>query len=239
LADLIQLQCGNRVRVAVSVRSEGREGHLFFDDGQIVHAVAGERVGEEAVFEILGWTTGTFGQSAEAWPDEPSVTGAWQHLLLTAAQKRDEAQAGFPTVSTARFVAVKKPPAPALVTSKASELVTSLPRPSRKAPQPETDQVNEGAWAAIGWLSSVHCAARLDDSGNVLESRGDAQELSGLAVYVRRLADLMGENLGQAGFRGFECRSESSWLVLFVDAPGSYIVASTTAPQELRSLYRS
>jgi hypothetical protein len=109
LADLIQLECGNRNHSAVSVDSDGREGHLFFDDGQIVHARAGDRVGEAAVFEILDWTTGTFAPSTLPWPITPTVTSTWQQLLLRAAQRRDEQQPAFAAASTSRLRAVREP----------------------------------------------------------------------------------------------------------------------------------
>jgi hypothetical protein len=227
----------------VSVRSEERDGHLFFDDGQIVHAIAGGHAGEEAVFEILNWTTGTFGKSAEPWPDQPSVTNSWQFLLLTAAQRRDEMQQGFPAVSTSRLMAVKKvlSSLPSPEVGRAAEAAMSLPRPPRKAPAPPPAQapVREGPWGVVYSAPTVVRAVRFDESGHALEMRGDGQQLLLLAVYVRSLAELMGENLGQAGFRAFECRSESSSLVLFTDAPGSHIIAETTAMGELRPLYRA
>lgn len=109
LADLIQLECSTRARNAVSVHSEGREGHLFFDDGQIVHAIANGLEGESAVFELLGWTTGTFGVSSAPWPAAPTVTNTWQQLLLSAAQRRDEQQRDLPGVSQSRLKAVRSP----------------------------------------------------------------------------------------------------------------------------------
>jgi len=242
LADLIQLQCGSRARAAVSVRSEERDGHLFFDDGQIIHAIAGGRLGEEAVFEILNWTTGTFGKSAEPWPEQPSVTSNWQYLLLTAAQRRDETQQGFPAVSTSRLMAVKKvlSSLPSPEVGRAAEAAMSLPRPPRKAPAtPAQAPVREGPWGVVYSAPTVVRAVRFDESGHTLEMRGDGQQLLGLAVYVRSLAELMGENLGQGGFRAFECRSESTSLVLFADTPGSHIIAETTAMGELRPLYRA
>jgi hypothetical protein len=45
---------------------------------------------------------------------------------------------------------------------------------------------------------------------------------------------LIGVSAGQTGFRAFECRTGGTDLVLFVDAPGSYVIASTTAASELR-----
>jgi hypothetical protein len=240
LADLIQLQCSTRARAAMSVYSDGREGHLFFDDGQIVHAVAADQIGDEAVYEILNWTTGTFGKSTETWPDSPSVTTTWQHLLLSAAQRRDEMQQGFPAASTSRLVAVKKvlsslPPPP---TAKVAEPAPTLPRPARRLPAGSIAP-KERPWVVVNALPGVVCAARFDETGKALETRGDAARLLELAVYVRQVAQLMGENLGQSDFRAFECRSESSSWVVFADSTRSHIAVETTALNDVRTLYRS
>lgn len=240
LADLIQLQCSTRARAAVSVCSDGREGHLFFDDGQIVHAAAAEQAGDEAVYEILNWTAGTFGKSTEPWPDTPSVTTTWQHLLLSAAQRRDEMQQGLPGASTSRLMAVKKvlsslPPPP---TSKVMETAPILPRPARRLPAASAAP-KERPWAVVNALPGVICAARFDESGKALETRGDSAQLLGLAVYVRQVAELMGENLGQSGFHAFECRSEGSAWVVFADSPRSHIAVEATELNELRTLYRA
>lgn len=240
LADLIQLQCSNRARVGVAVRSKTREGHLFFDNGQMVHAVAGRLVGEDAVFDMLDWNTGTFSESSEPWPAKPTITSSWQQVLLLAAQRRDERQPAFPAASTARLVAVKRPVS-SMPNSPTAELADATQDPLQR----DSDRVQSGSsrpgeslFQLDNGLNSVICAARFDDAGNLLEMRGDAHELTALAVYLRRFADLLGECAGQEGFRSFECRSGGADLALFVDAPGSYVLVSTTDLSELRRFYR-
>lgn len=242
LADLIQLQCSNRVRVAVSVRSEHREGHLFFDEGQIVHAIAGRLVGEDAVFEVLNWTTGTFGESNEPWPATPTVTSSWQQVLLLAAQRRDEQEPGFPGAgSSARLVAVKRVPTPMPKppSSRLSDISQHPPSSTPKVSLAPSASAKESLFQLDSESDSVICAARFDDAGNLLEMRGDAHDLTVLAVYLRRLAQLIGASAGQEGFYAFECRTAGKDLVLFVDAPGSYVIAATTAMSDLRRFYRA
>lgn len=239
LADLIQLQCSNRARVGVAVRSKTREGHLFFDNGQMVHAVAGRLVGEDAVFDMLDWNTGTFSESSEPWPAKPTITSSWQQVLLLAAQRRDERQPAFPAASSARLVAVKRPAStPSSPTAELADATQDpLQRDSDRV-QSSSSRPRESLFQLDNGLNSVVCAARFDDAGNLIEMRGDAHELTALAVYLRRFADLLGECAGQEGFRSFECRSGGADLALFVDAPGSYVIVSTTDLSELRRFYR-
>lgn len=240
LADLIQLQCSNRARVGVAVRSKTREGHLFFDNGQMVHAIAGRLVGEDAVFDMLEWNTGTFSESNEPWPAKPTITSSWQQVLLSAAQRRDERQPAFPATSTARLVAVKRPAA-SVPSGPSGELSDAPPDSAQRGGDRSfvaSSRPRESVFQLDNGLNSVICAARYDDAGNLLEMRGDAHELTALALYLRRFADLLGECAGQEGFRSFECRSGGTDLALFVDAPGSYVIVSTTDLTELRRFYR-
>jgi hypothetical protein len=240
LADLIQLQCSNRARVGVAVRSKTREGHLFFDNGQMVHAVAGRFVGEDAVYDMLEWNTGTFSESNEPWPAKPTISSSWQQLLLLAAQRRDERQPAFPAASTARLVAVKRPTSstPSAPAGELSDTVYDAIQRDGDRLQNPSSRPRESVFQLDNGLNAVICAARFDDAGNLLEMRGDAHELTALAVYLRRFADLLGECAGQEGFRFFECRSGGTDLALFVDAPGSYVIVSTTDLSELRRFYR-
>ena len=68
LADLIQINCHNRIRGAFRVSSGEKDGLLFFDAGQLVHAVAGDREGLEAMVVMLGWRGGNIEPCAVPWP---------------------------------------------------------------------------------------------------------------------------------------------------------------------------
>ena len=90
LADLVQLECSARTTRAIRVTSSQGIGYLFFDRGEIVHAVTGDASGEGAAFEILSWHEGTFEPCQLRVPDERSIVASHQHLLLRAAQALDE-----------------------------------------------------------------------------------------------------------------------------------------------------
>jgi Domain of unknown function (DUF4388) len=96
LWDLVQLSCGGRARGAACIRSGLRIGHLYFADGQIVHATIGDLDGERAALDILSWQDGTWHSCDMPWPARPSITTTWQGLLLRAAQEEDEARDGRP-----------------------------------------------------------------------------------------------------------------------------------------------
>ena len=90
LPSLVQIMCLEHRRLALVVKRPGEEGRIFFADGQIIHAQAGSLVGEEAVYQLLGWTSGAFCVSNHVQPPRRTVTAPWNHLLLEGARRLDE-----------------------------------------------------------------------------------------------------------------------------------------------------
>lgn len=91
----------NRFAGLVKVTQQGREGHLHFVDGEIVHAEAEGQSGELAVGEILCWPEGAF----EAFPNTTTLKRTIQkrisHLLLDAHRVLDERQRHAPPPAAA------------------------------------------------------------------------------------------------------------------------------------------
>jgi hypothetical protein len=92
LFDLVQLECLAGTHHVVRVISRSQTGYLYFDTGNLVHAVCRSLQGEAAAIEILGWENGLFEPCDVPWPNVPSITKRWQNLLLLVAQVRDEAR---------------------------------------------------------------------------------------------------------------------------------------------------
>jgi hypothetical protein len=90
MADLIQLECTRGLTRAVRVMAGTNTGFLYFDQGQLVHAIAGPLRGEDAAREILTWAGGTVRPSDSYWVKPPTIQLSWQALLISAAQAQDE-----------------------------------------------------------------------------------------------------------------------------------------------------
>lgn len=90
LFDLIQFECMDREPKALRVNAQGRVGMLYFRDGNLVHAVAGDLVGENAVRAMLGWRDGQVVHTSAAWPAHETIASTWQSVLLHAATAQDE-----------------------------------------------------------------------------------------------------------------------------------------------------
>ncbi|HXP89295.1 MAG TPA: DUF4388 domain-containing protein, partial [Fibrobacteria bacterium] len=63
-----------------------------FDKGRMRHGQTGEKSGEDALLEILRWTTGIFRFQDEPMLLEPNIFGETMAVLLDALRKFDEIQ---------------------------------------------------------------------------------------------------------------------------------------------------
>jgi two-component system chemotaxis response regulator CheB len=90
LNDLIQLCCQAAINTAIRVSKSEKEGMIFIRDGEIVHAVCADHVGENAFYEILCWKSGRFETLGEIFIPDVSISKNWHHLLMDAARRMDE-----------------------------------------------------------------------------------------------------------------------------------------------------
>lgn len=90
LPDLIQMNCLSQITTALYVKKENREGVIYFEDGQISHAQVGTLEGEEALFTILSWQSGSFRFVGGEKAPTSSIATNWEYLLIEGMRKADE-----------------------------------------------------------------------------------------------------------------------------------------------------
>jgi DNA-binding response OmpR family regulator len=90
LPDLIQMNCLSQISTALYVKKESREGVIYFEDGQIPHAQVGALEGEEALFTILSWQSGSFRFVGGEKAPKRTVSSNWEYLLIEGMRKADE-----------------------------------------------------------------------------------------------------------------------------------------------------
>ncbi len=88
--DLLQsLDMGHKT-CALTLSNNGDRCQMFFNDGQINHAIYGELKGDDAVFKVLSWTGGNFEINFSGSSPEQTVTRSTQGLLLEGLRLLDE-----------------------------------------------------------------------------------------------------------------------------------------------------
>jgi hypothetical protein len=95
LADILQFISTNGKTGAFVVTYSGQEITLFFREGQICHALAGEMDGENALFAAMAAESGRFHfDETDEIPEENTIDGNTQFLILEALRQIDESRGG-------------------------------------------------------------------------------------------------------------------------------------------------
>ncbi len=91
--DLMQSLEMGRKTCALVLTNEDQRCEVFFNEGQINHALYGELTGDEAVYKTLTWPegVGTFHIDFSAASDEQTTTRSTQGLLMEGLRLLDEA----------------------------------------------------------------------------------------------------------------------------------------------------
>jgi DNA-binding MarR family transcriptional regulator len=90
LSDVLQLiHIGRRTGVLVII-SDGQRAEIFFQDGEAVHAILGDVIGEQAVYKVFNWSRGKFDFEAKIVPTPKTITVGSQNLILEATRRIDE-----------------------------------------------------------------------------------------------------------------------------------------------------
>jgi DNA-binding response OmpR family regulator len=89
--DLLQsLELGHKT-CALILTNDGEKCDLYFTDGQITHATYGKLRGDDAVYKVLTWPTGSFQLDFNGRSPEHSCTRSTQGLLMEGLRLIDEA----------------------------------------------------------------------------------------------------------------------------------------------------
>src|SRR3954471_3600172 len=95
IADIIQLKCMSGATTGIEFTGpNGEKGRVYFDRGQVRHAVAGELEGLAAFNQIMTWKGGRISE-VPADLSHPTIDLDWQVLVMEATRKLDEERAAL------------------------------------------------------------------------------------------------------------------------------------------------
>lgn len=199
LYDLIQIECTRRSQCCLEVVSGHRRGHLYFDHGQVIHAICDDAVGEEAVHRMLTWRTGSVDPVARPWPRHETIRASWQALLMTAAHTIDETARATPSAAPPPVAGRPVPVAPL---PPDSGLHRAPPRPASPIPDPWQQR------------EDIVDLVFTDQGGQRHDGRGETVALAETGAYVMHLAALIAVNLGMESVRGVDARMGDTRLLV-------------------------
>src|SRR6266852_5318544 len=90
--DLMQSLEMGRKSCKLSLSNQGDKCEMYFQEGQVSHAVYGSLTGDPAVFKVLGWTGGNFQINFEGKTGKQTTTLNTQGLLMEGLRMLDESR---------------------------------------------------------------------------------------------------------------------------------------------------
>jgi hypothetical protein len=94
IADLVQVLNICRKTGLLRLSRGLASASLYFDDGEIRHAEAGHRTGEEAFYLLMGWTDAAFAFESGVRAAAASLAPPTMTLLMEALRRIDESRRG-------------------------------------------------------------------------------------------------------------------------------------------------
>lgn len=96
LTDILQVLSVNRKTCTLYLRKGNERGEISLQDGQVVDARTGDRVGEEAFFALLDWDGADFFIGSATPSDVPKTIQKDFHSLILEWMEHREAEARIP-----------------------------------------------------------------------------------------------------------------------------------------------
>lgn len=96
----VQMIAIERETCALDVRAEGRQGVLFFVEGDLCDAVLDDLRGEEAAIAILGWDVADVETHSIAESPRRSINAPLTFVLLEAMRRKDELSSAPPRAAS-------------------------------------------------------------------------------------------------------------------------------------------
>ena len=95
LASIVQINCEERNKAQLLLNYQGQSGTIFFRDGEMIHAEANGKTGEEAVYQLLEWEDGSFQLKMGAEPSLQTIETPWSGVILEGMRRIDESTAAW------------------------------------------------------------------------------------------------------------------------------------------------
>jgi len=90
LPDIIQLVSVSGKTGKFTLSRDQERGFIYLKNGQMVHAIVGDLIGEEAIYALAIWNAGEFQFNPGEEPDRQTITKSNTNLLMEAARRLDE-----------------------------------------------------------------------------------------------------------------------------------------------------
>ena len=205
LSDVIQLKAHNLFSGCILVEYGSRRGEIYFQNGEVVHAVQGERAGEEAFYAIMTWPGGRFDFQDGVMPNRRSIEVRLTHLLLEAHRLMDEQRHGEGAV----------------------------PEPEEPVSQPRGRATANAVCARLMQISGVSHAVMFGPDGTPIEdTSSEAVTLAEEGGFLVKTGTRLGELFGVGTLKAV-ARQDSMEQQLLFEAKNVYLALAVASGTQL------
>lgn len=219
LLDIVQFNGLSRATAALRVTTGDREGMIFFKEGEVVHAICGKEIGEEAFFTILAFNGGSLQNNRGVQPPVVSIHKSVEALLFETAVKSDELADAAQIRDQQETLSLEPTTShnqktPGTELASAQQAATTLTESIHSTPtavQPTTFSEDfemteiQKILAEFTSIEGVHTACLVGRDGFLLDSLArpgiDAEMIGAIASSGFGSAESMGNQLGQGDLR--------------------------------------
>lgn len=90
LTDVIQIECLRRNSCILEVHNGQKNGAIYIESGEIIHAIGAGLEGEQALYRLLSMQNGEFRLQPFKNSAKRTIHCSWENLLMEAARVQDE-----------------------------------------------------------------------------------------------------------------------------------------------------
>lgn len=173
LASFLQMSEMERTSCTLRIKTEEKKGHLFLVKGALIAAETDSLTGEEAVFEILSWSSPSI-EIENAVPDrKKEITAPLMTLLMEGLKRKDEKAGKKPKkgkIAIQKAASIPMTPAEAKLELEAAATEEPGDKAAKKkkgAPSPD----DEPQRAALEAVEQLKASGKITDASKVLRRK--------------------------------------------------------------------
>ena len=94
ITSILQLLEMERKTATLNIHSTDKQGSMFFHEGRLIDATAGDLVGDDAAMEIIAWENTSIEIDTRGTSPRKSVSSGLQYLMMESLRLKDERGVG-------------------------------------------------------------------------------------------------------------------------------------------------
>lgn len=247
LPTLVQFAAQDKDALRIQIAHEQREGSLYFQDGDLQHAIMhynttsgaqSSYTGEDVVYELLRWQNGRFLVEKNIPPPTHTITKKWDFILMEGLRMMDEQSVNIDESAPISTTPHNEPTVSEMLSDLSDEDASAIE--ALLAQQMESDsmatkreQLQLILTKLVGESSDITGAVIVDNDGlllaSALSANVDGNRIAAVTAGLISLAGRSAQQLGQGGVKQTLIQAENGNVVAIrASSRGSFVALTPT-----------